>query len=218
MDARDWPAATRLHNLAIARERDEAAAALAAPASQLTAGQRNQIRTLAASLHSLGEVLRFQEDQGCLPYYQEAQALAQRIQDTAGEVILAGSLGNAYLRVPGLRDLGQAQRWYQHGLDLEPEQNRVGRAKSLIALANVANERFDEARDARQPEAVLLGHLNAALDGYQQALGLFPADDAENLTLAHNQIGIIYTHAGDTRRALYHYQQAIKFEESRGDT
>ena len=122
--------------------------------------------------------------------------------------MLATSLGNAYLDVPALRDLDQAQRWHQHGLDLTPEPDRVGRARSLGQLARVALERFREARTARQPEAVLLRHLNAALDGYQQALNLFPADDAEDRAIAHNQLGNIYRQAGDTSRALHHYQQS----------
>ena len=69
-----------------------------------------------------------------------------------------------------------------------------------------------------QPEPVLLGHLNAALRGYQQALDLIPADDAENLAAIHNQLGIIYGQAGDTRQALHHYQQSIAHEEARGNT
>jgi hypothetical protein len=78
----------------------------------------------------------------------------------------------------------------------------VGRARSLGSLGNVAYERFWGARDARQPEAVLLGHLQAALDGYQQALDLFPADDAEDLATVHNQIGNVYRETRNTRRAL----------------
>jgi tetratricopeptide (TPR) repeat protein len=215
--ARDWPAATSLQSLLIASHRDQTAAALATPASQLTPAQRNQIRTFAAALQYLAQILRLQGDPACLPHYEEALSLAEHIQDTAVECALANSLGNAYARVPGLRDLDQAQRWYQHSLDLEPEHNKVGRAKSLGLLANVAYERFLEARAARQHETVLLGHVNAAMDGYQQALRLFPADDAEDLAILHNQLGNIYSEAGDTRRALHHYQQAIKQQEARGN-
>lgn len=140
------------------------------------------------------------------------------MQDTVGESMLATSLGNAYLSVPGLRDLGQAQRWHQHSLDLKPEHNRVGRAASLAQLAGVAFQRFVEARAAGDPETVLLGHLNAALRGYQKALGLFPADDVEDLAVIHHQMGLIYRQAGDTRQALHHYQQSIRYDEARGDT
>ncbi len=165
----------------------------------------------------LGNILRFQEDPGCLPRYEEALILAQRVHDTAGEAMLVTSLGNAYLDVPALRDLDQAQRWHQHSLDLKPEHNRVGRAKSLAQLAKVAYERFREAHAARQPESVLLGHLNAALNGYQQALDLLPVEDAEDLATVHNQIGLIYRQAGDIRRAMHHFQQGIRFKEACGD-
>jgi len=204
-------------NLRIAWNQERAAVALAIPASRLTPVQRNQIRTLVVSLEYLGHVLYFQQDSGCLPHYREALTLAQRIQDTAQEARLATSLGNAYLEVPALHDLDQAQYWHQHSLGLKSEHNRVGRAKSVGSPARVALERFLEARAAHEPETVLVGHLNDALEGYRQALGLFPADDAEDLGTTHNQLGNIYSEAGDTRRALHHYQQAIKFREARGD-
>jgi tetratricopeptide (TPR) repeat protein len=217
MATRDWPAATRLQTLAIAWDREHAAAALAASASQLTPDDRNRIRNLAISLQYLGHILRFQGDPGCLPHYQDALELTQRIHDTAGESMLATSLGNTYLDVPALRDLDQAQHWHQHSLDLTPGQDRVGRARSLGQLARVAYDRFREGRDHRQPDTVLLGHLNAALDGYQQALDLFPDDDAADLAIAHNQFGNIYDDVGDTRRALHHYQQAVRHDEARGN-
>jgi tetratricopeptide (TPR) repeat protein len=119
--------------------------------------------------------------------------------------------------VPGLRDLGEAERWYQRSLDLRPEQDRVGRAKSLWGMGVVAYERFKEARNAHQAESVLLEFLNAALHAYQQALDLLPADDLEDLAGIHNQLGLLYQEAGEIRQALYHCQQAIKHEEARGD-
>jgi tetratricopeptide (TPR) repeat protein len=218
MNAREWAAATGLQNLRTAWNRDRAAAALAIPASQLTPAQRNRIRDLAASLQRLGGILHNQEDPSCLAHYQEALALVQNIHDASGESMVATSLGNANLDVPALRDLDQAQRWFQQSLGLQSELNRVGRAQSFGSLARVAYARFIEARAARQPESELRSHLRAAVDGYQQALDLFPADDAQNLGITHNQLGNIYSEAGDTRRGLYHYQQSIKFKEVRGDT
>jgi tetratricopeptide (TPR) repeat protein len=82
----------------------------------------------------------------------------------------------------------------------------------------VAEERFLEARAAGAAEPVVLGHLNAALAAYQQALGLIPAGDAQDLAGIHNQLGNIYLEAGDTRQALHHYQQAVAHHEARGDT
>ncbi len=117
-----------------------------------------------------------------------------------------------------VRDLGQAEHWYRHSLDHRASQDHLGRAKTLAALGGLAERRFLEARAAHAPEQVLLGHLNQALDGYQQALGLLPANDAEDLAAVHHQLGVIYHHAGDTRRALHYYQQSIRHEETRGNT
>ena len=99
-NARDWPAATRLQHARIAWARDQAATAQATPDSQLTPAQRHQLRSLAVSLQYLGNILRFQEDPGCLPYYEEALSLLQRIGARGEEAMLALTLGNAYKTCP----------------------------------------------------------------------------------------------------------------------
>ena len=215
--ARHWPAATRLQNALIAWARDRAGTALATPDGQLTPAQRNQLRSLAVSLESLGRILEQQGDPGCLPYYEEALDLLQRIGARGEEAGVALTLGTAYMEVPGLRDLGQAERWYRHSLGLRAEAVPVRRAMTLWGLGMVAQVRFQEAHAAGAAEPVLLDHLNAALADYQQALDLIPAGDAENLAGVHNALGAIYGEAGDTRQALHHYQQSIKHSEARGD-
>ena len=215
--ARDWPAATRLQHALIDRGRDQAATAQATPDDQLTSAQRHQLRSLAVSLQPLGIILKQQGDPGCLPYYEEALNLFQRIGARGEEADVALTLGTAYMEVPGLRDLGQAERWYRHSLGLRAEAVPVRRAMTLWGLGMVAQVRFQEARAAGAAEPVLLDHLNAALADYQQALDLIPAGDAENLAGIHNALGAIYGEAGDTRQALHHYQQSIKHSEARGD-
>jgi tetratricopeptide (TPR) repeat protein len=215
--ARDWPTASTLQNTRIAWHRDRASAALGVPADSLTAEQRNHIRNLAGSLGGLGNILLAQEDPGCLNYFHEALMLDQRIGDRAGEAQAAGSLGNAYVIVPSLRDADQAERWFWHSLRLRLESDRLGRSQDLGSLGAVALERFDEALAADEAEPVLLQHLNAALRSYQEALGLTHADDHEQRAIVENQLGTIYKRAGDTRQALHHYQQAIQHHEPRGD-
>jgi tetratricopeptide (TPR) repeat protein len=215
--AREWPTATTLQNTRLAWNRDQAAAALAVPADSLTPAQRDQIRSLGASFNELGLILLFQDDPGCLPHFREALTLGQRIGDRLGEAQAAGNLGNAYLRVPELRNLDQAEHWFQRSLSLRPDSDRLGRGICLSALGGVALSRFDEGHAAGEPEAVLLKHLNAALRGYQQGLDLALADDHEARAVRENQLGAIYSRAGDTRQALRHYQQSIKHKEARGD-
>ncbi|HEY1345916.1 MAG TPA: tetratricopeptide repeat protein [Streptosporangiaceae bacterium] len=215
--ARDWPTATTLLTALIAWHRDRAAAALAAPPDSLTPVQRNQIRNLGTALTELGIILRQQEDPGCLPLFQETLELDQRTGDHPGEAQTALNLGNTYLTVPGLRDLDQAGQWYQHSLHLRADSDQVGRASSHTQLGTVALARFEDAFSAGEAEAVLLEHVNDGVRHYQQALDLFPASDHQNRSVAENQLGIIYSRAGDTGQALRHYQQAIHHEEARGD-
>jgi tetratricopeptide (TPR) repeat protein len=214
--ARDWSTATTLQNALIAWQRDQAAAALAAPAAGLTSVQRMQIRNLSVVLNELGNILHAQEDPGCLPHFQEALTLDQRISDPQGEAEDAGSLGNAYM-LPGTRDLDQAEKWYRHSLRLRADSDRLGRARCLDELGRVALERFDDALEAGEAEPVLLEHLNAALRSYQQALDITPADDHQKRGITENQLGTVYDQAGDIRNALRHYQQSIKHKETRGD-
>ena len=216
--ARAWPIAARLQHAQIAWTRDQAATAQATPDGQLTFAQRHQLRSLAVSLQLLGDILRWQEDPGCLPYYEEALGLYRRIGARGEEANLALTLGNAYMDVPGLRDLDQAERWYRHSLGHRAEHDRVGRAKTLWGLGILAYRQFLEARAADAAEPVLVEHRNAALAAYKQALELIPTGDAENLAGVHNQLGNIYLQAGDTRQALHHYQQSIAHQEARGNT
>jgi tetratricopeptide (TPR) repeat protein len=216
-NALDWATATTLQTADISWRRDQAATALATPAAGLTPYQRGQIRNLSVALSELGDILREQEDPGFLPHFQEALALAQRIGDRPWEAQAAGSLGNAYLTVPELRNLGQAERWFRHSLNLRPGSDLLGRARCLNALGHVALERFNDARAAGEADPVLLKHLNAALRSYQQALDLTPAGDHDQRGLTEHQLGIISRQAGDTRQALRHFQQAIKHHEARDD-
>jgi tetratricopeptide (TPR) repeat protein len=215
--ARDWRAATALQATLVAWNRDQAATALAAPAASLTSVQRNQIRSLGVALTELGTTLLNQEDPACLPQFQEAHALYRRAADLGAEAEAAFALGSAYLRVPALRDLDQAEHWFQHSLSLRPDGDRFRRARCVAQLGGVALERFDDASAASEGERVLVEHLTAALRHYQQALDLSSADDHESRAIIEGQLGMVYRRAGDTGQALRHYQQSLWHEEARDD-
>ena len=143
--------------------------------------------------------------------------LDQRIADRAAEAMDAETLGKVYLDLRDLRDVDEAERWFQHSLSLRPDSDRFGRASSLSGLGKVALRRFDDAQAASAAESELLNHLNAALRSYQQAQELIPADDFEGHAGVENQLGVIYRRAGDISLALRHYQRSIQYEEARGN-
>ena len=117
-----------------------------------------------------------------------------------------------------MRDLDQAQRWYERDLQLMDQHDTLGRAITIGQLGNVALERFNDARDAGADQETLLGYLNDAIAAYSQKLDLLPADEVNERAVSHNQLGIIYAQAGHTDRALAHYSKSIQYKERAGDT
>jgi tetratricopeptide (TPR) repeat protein len=216
-EERQWAAAARLQALRTDYNRQQAAPLLALPPEQLDSGQRNTLRSLAASLHELGEIQREQGDAACVASYQESYELALRIGDQAGAAICAFNLGRFYTETPVSRDLAQAEQWYQRSLELRAEGDRLGRGRVQGQLGMVALERFKEARQAGEPEAVLREHWNAALQAYQQALDMTPPDAVDSLAVKHNQLGVIYHEAGQTEQAVAHYREAIRYCEQAGN-
>ena len=216
-DARDWPAARQLQNTVIAWHRERAAPALDISPGELNDRQRTQIVGLASALGDLGQILRGQDDPGCVQLYQEARDLFQRIGNRRAEATAAFNLGHAYRAIPALRDLDQAEHWYKRYLELLDEHDALGRARGTGELGNVAHERFKDARAAGAPVEQLLRHLNQAADAYQQALGLLPDNAVDDLAVTHSALGTIYGAAGDIATALGHYQKAIHYRERQDD-
>jgi tetratricopeptide (TPR) repeat protein len=214
---RQWAEADRLLELRVTRDRQRAAPSLVRPVKELEAAEWNAIRTLVASLHELGEIRRELGRADCVPVYEEALELAQRIGERAGAATCAFNLGHAFEEIASLRDLGKVESWYQKSLALSSEGDRQGRGKCFGELGNVARERFKEARAAGAPDAELLEHLNEAARLYHEALDLLPPDAVADLAVIHNQLGSTYGDAGDLDRALPHFRQAIQYDEIQGN-
>ena len=213
--ARDWPLATVLENTSLAYWRDRASAAFTVAPGELTPGQRTEIHNVAACLHDLGNIFFEQGDPGCLPHYQEALRLSRLIgthnEETGGrneEAETAIDIGNVYAEI--LEDLDQAEEWYRYSLDHREDDDWLGQAKSLGQLADVACRRSENARAAGAYRDVPK-YLDAALHGYQDALGLLEVDDDENLAIAHHQIGRIHAQPelSERQKALDHFQQSL---------
>jgi tetratricopeptide (TPR) repeat protein len=211
IDARDWMLAERLQQARTSWGQKRAAVALATPLDMLDDVQRHCIHSLAASVHTLGDILREQQRPDCVSHYEKVIELSRRIGARRGEAVAAFNLGHAYLKIPGLQDLDQAESWYRTSLQLHDHRDRFGRAGCAAQLGHVALERFNEARNASAPEEQLRGHLNDAATAYQQALDLTSEDAVNDLAVVHNAVGESYRHAGNVDAALGHYQKAIHY-------
>jgi hypothetical protein len=198
-------------------DRRNAAAPLARSPETLTDNEKNTIRTLAASSGALGQILRDQSNPECVQPLTEQYELNSKIGDTAGAAIAAFNLGHAYMQLPALRDLDEAERWYQRILELVDKDDHLGQGKGNYCLGHVAYERFKDARKANAPQAELLKHLNAAVAYYQQALALLPPDAVDDIATTNWQLGFIFAEAGDLERGLNFWQAGINLFEKAGN-
>ncbi|MCB9452986.1 MAG: CHAT domain-containing protein [Anaerolineaceae bacterium] len=213
---RDWEAALRLQTVRTEGVRQQDAPYLDQPDTALDNTGRHWLRTLGVSLEELGHIQREVGQADCVKNYEEAITLYQRIGDQAAEAVAAFNLGHAYLTIPAIRDLDQAEEWYQKSLKLRPEGDPVGQGKSLNELGRVQYERFNAARKAGQMEDAARFLVKAA-EYYEQALGLFPAGAVNDLAVSHNALGAIYTDAGQIEGGLAHWDQAIRYMEQTGN-
>lgn len=197
--------------------RQRAVLALDASAEVLDDAQRNQIRTLASSLHTLGQLQRELGQPECIAAYQESLVLSERIGERAGAAACAHNLGVSYETIPAVRDFGQAEHWYRRSLELHHEGDGQGRGGCLAQLGSVARNRFLEGQTTNESEAELLRHFNAALQYYHQALDLLPQNAVDDVAMVNNQLGILYGDAGDYDRAMLHYREAIRLKEASGN-
>ncbi|HEV2253432.1 MAG TPA: tetratricopeptide repeat protein [Streptosporangiaceae bacterium] len=208
-DYRDWDTALRLQQAIVDVERERAAG------QELTS---NTARALSVALESLGHILRERRLPESAGLYLEALDLCTRVSDRPGQATIAFNLGHVYKNITELRDLDQAERWYQQSLDLRAAEDRLGRAKTLGQLGATEYERFeaDRQRSQTSPEG-LVQRLGEALRLYQSALDLLPGDAVAELATAHGQLAAIYDAAGDSAQAIRHYQESIGRWETAGD-
>jgi len=215
--AMKWEEAERLQLAELTWARERAAEVLKVAPERLDASERDVIRSLGVSLATLGHIQLQQRKSDCVRTYEEAASLMHRIGEESREAIVCQNLGVAHMDVPSLRNLATAQNWFERGIGLLAEHDRLGRAKFLTSLGNVAYERFCEARNSRCETSELLQHLNKALDFHQQALAILPRDAVPDLATSHNQLGLLFSDACEYNKALSHYQEAIKYNEIQQD-
>ncbi len=216
-EARQLDEAERLQRLKVEYARNEAAPILTLPPESLDSIQKTILLNLGGSLHELGEIQRELGLTECIESYRESLKVALLLSDKPHVAIAAFNLGRAYKDLSSLRDLAQAERWYQRSLESHDERDRLGRSKCYNELGDVSWERFRDSQKANAPNDELLKHLNDAVRFYQQALDLLPPDAVNDLAVTHNQLGLTHMDAGDLDRALHHYNESIRYEEQQGN-
>lgn len=213
MEQRNYPAAENQIRKEIEFNRRNAAPLLSRPPESLSASEKNSLRTLAVSIEQLGHIQREQGKPECAETYKDSIPLYQQVQATTNEAIAAFNLGHAYKNLPTLRDLDEAERWYQNSLELFAADDSLARSKTVDQIGLVIHEKFYEARKKDAPSDELLKLANDAARAYQKSIDLAPSDAYNKLGLSHQHMANILSDVGDFERAMPNYNEAIRYFE-----
>ncbi|MGO9118301.1 MAG: CHAT domain-containing protein [Desulfomonilaceae bacterium] len=216
--AYDLSRAAALQENVVAWIRQEAAAALAlSEDTPLDDIQRHRIRTLAATVGTLGQILRDQGSSDCIKQYEESIRWSRSVKDVALEAVSHFNLGEAYLELPDIRNLDASEAAYRTALALYHPDDAVSRSKCMKQIGMVHHYRFREALKLGESPETLQRHVNAAEQQYQQALILRSASASAQLVPMHNQLGVFYSETGQTERAREHYGECLQICQQTGD-
>jgi tetratricopeptide (TPR) repeat protein len=216
-EERRWTEAERLQVPRVDWARRRAAPSLARPVEELEDDERSAIRTLSVSLHELGQIRRELGRVDCVPAYEEALGLSERIGDRGGAAACTFNLGHVFKNLLAIRNLDQAERWYRRSLELHEERDWLGRSGCWKQLGIVAQERFREAELARRPKEELLRYLAEAAELCHKALDLLLPDAVNDMAVLQNQLGTIYSDAGNFDLSVPHFREAIQLFDQIGD-
>ena len=215
---RDLAKAAALQKKHVEFARKGAAAALALPAeTPLDDKQRQQLQNLAASLGSLGQILRRAGSPECIQHFPEIIRIARRNGDKATEAMVEFDLGHAHKDLPAIRDLEAAEAAYQRSLDLHDPNDSLGRSMCIKQIGTVHHERFLDACKSNEPVEVLQRHAQAAEKLYLEGLRLSSKDTLTNLAPLHNCLGALYADVGQLDKARAHYELDAQYEEKAGN-
>ena len=213
---RHLPRAEQLQRLCLHWDREMAAGILAEPPETWDDEARRCVRRYADSVYLLSGILRTQG----FPdpkIDQEAIDLAEKLGETETAARWTYELGLAYTDEPGVRNLDQADRYFQQSLGFRDDDDRLGKAACYAELGRVSWELFGSARKSNMAQVDLMRFLSDARQHYMRAIENDPPDDWVQLAHHNQELGHICFALGDLGRALPYYREAIRYYERQGD-
>ena len=212
---RHLPRAEQLQRSCVHWDREEAAPFMTTASEPGDEDARQVVRRCAESLFRLSGILR-RQGYPEPKIYQEAVDLVQQLGETETASQWTFELGLAYTDEPGVRNLDQADRWFQQSLALRDEDDRLGKAACYAELGRVSWEFFGMARKANLAQTDLMRHLSDARQRYMRAIENDPPDNWVKLAHHNQELGHICFALGDLGRALPYYREAIRYYERQG--
>jgi tetratricopeptide (TPR) repeat protein len=224
--------AETLHKPLLNWHRQRAAVATSKDA-ELSEEHKGNLDSLAVALETMGGIRREQGERDCVEFFEESISVFRRLKRPTREAIVYQNLGQAYLGLPAIRNLDQAETSFQRSLQLFQREDSIGRADSLRLLGQVANERALEALDKASrtseqdqshqlmQETVL--KLNESISYYEQSLTILPPFATDRLVETYQRLALVMSQGRVIDRTIpheaiiSHSREAIRLAEAVND-
>lgn len=146
---------------------------------------------------------------------QDLAKVFRGLPETAA--LLAFKLGNAYLQLPIVRNLTEAEQWYRFSLMLYKKYDAHWTAQCCGKLGLVTYEHWIEALKASGSTPVISKEFNEILDHYTRALYLLPSYAVGDLATLYNRLGRLFHEVGQIEEAFEYYRDAVRYYELHGN-
>lgn len=214
---RDWDTAQRLEQSVLDYSNERVADILDKDPKLLSDPQMQEILSHAAHLGTMGQIRREQGHADCLDWFQEALNLQRRMGNLQSQFDSIYNIGEAYRKVPRIRNLDTAEAHFLSCLDLVAPDEQLKICKTLGELGYIAWQHHLDISEAGGPAEEGRTFLLRSLRFYHAALSNVPAGALQDAATFHNQLGLVYQGLGDYRSSQEHLQQAHRLYRQADD-
>lgn len=179
--------------------------------------QSETIVSMTGSLHELGLLQQELGQPECIQSLKQSVVISKWIGDSCHEKLSTFALGVAYFSVDEIRNLQQAEHWFDRYSDLLEAHETWERSILFNEIGNLARERAYKVSTEGGSQEEVRARLQEAVEAYHQALELTPSHANGSLAFKHNLLSTAYRELRTIDASLENSREAIKFAELAGD-
>jgi tetratricopeptide (TPR) repeat protein len=158
--------------------------------TRLTEGYE-EIHNLAVMLQAVGKFIRKQGSSECVDFFRQGYELSQRIGDDSQMARCAQELTYAYYGIDSIKDMDEALKWLENGMEVVPDSDSALQGKLKQAYGDVYYLKL-EAALARKDGPAAGKFAELTLNGYIRALELLPDYAYEDRATVLLNLGAVY--------------------------
>jgi tetratricopeptide (TPR) repeat protein len=171
-------------------------------------------RNAAVALSEFGQALGLSEDEQTISIATRALHFADLSHDRDIEAMLAYNLAAITLRLRGIESWERCRELLERARGTFKPEDHLAQSRCYSELGFIALERGRATEDEDEKRRLAF----EAIEDYERALALTPANAKESLAMKHMNLGIIYIEVGKGEMARGHLDAAVMLAEQTAQT